>query len=147
MVTKEQDLKKYCCFYVSDFHLEMILLPYIKNHMKQTKFIIFTERNLSESMKILLDRTNLKWDEKKNILSLNWDNRKKEDIYKNNFNDYTIIINGTSNYISKMNEEIKKMEYQKINIIDCYNINEKNLDWAQIQEKYDETLNTRNVQP
>ncbi len=147
MVTKEQKLKKYCCFYVSDFHLEMILLPYIKNNIDKNKFVIFTEKNLLESMKILLDRTNLNWDEKKNILSLNWDNRKKEDIYKNNFNDYTIIINGTSNYISKMNEEIKKMEYQKINIIDCYNINEKNLDWAQIQEKYDETLNTRNVQP
>ena len=147
MVTKEQKIKKYCCFYVSDFHLEMILLPYIKNNIDKNKFVIFTEKNLLESMKILLDRTNLNWDEKKNILSLNWDNRKKEDIYKNNFNDYTIIINGTSNYISKMNEEIKKMEYQKINIIDCYNINEKNLDWAQIQEKYDETLNTRNVQP
>lgn len=147
MVTKEQKLKKYCCFYVSDFHLEMILLPYIKNNIDKNKFVIFTEKNLLESMKILLDRTNLNWDEKKNILSLNWDNRKKEDIYKNNFNDHTIIINGTSNYISKMNEEIKKMEYQKINIIDCYNINEKNLDWAQIQEKYDETLNTRNVQP
>lgn len=145
MVTKEQDLKKYCCFYVSDFHLEMILLPYIKNHMKQTKFIIFTERNLSESMKILLDRTNLDFNQKKEILDLNWKNSKQEDMNDYDFNECTIIINGSFNYISKINEKLKKIKYQKIRIIDCYPINEPKISLTEIQAKYDETLNTRNI--
>ena len=34
MITKEHETKKYCCFYASDFHLEMILLPYIKNNIQ-----------------------------------------------------------------------------------------------------------------
>ena len=65
MITKEHEVKKYCCFYASDFHLEMILLPYIKKNMYKYKFMIFTEENLSDSMNILLNRTNLNKEEKK----------------------------------------------------------------------------------
>lgn len=143
MITKEHKLRKFCCFYVSDFHLEMILLPYIKSNIDKSKFVIFTEENLSESMKILLNRTNLNLKEKNKILELNWHNRKIEDIYNYDLNDCTVIINGSSNYILKINEKIKN---KKINIIDCYNINEKNLNLKKIREKYDEILNTKNIQ-
>lgn len=146
MITKEQDVKKYCCFYVSDFHLEMILLPYIKSNIDKTKFVIFTEENLSKSMKLLLDRTNLNLNEKNKMENLNWNNKKIEDIFNYNFKNSTIIINGSKKYISKINEEIEKKEAEKINIIDCYNINEKSLNVAEIQEKYDEILNTKNIQ-
>lgn len=145
MITKEHNFNKYCCFYVSDFHLEMILLPYIKDKMDKTKFAIITEENLSESMKILLDRTNLNIDEKNKILNLNWDNKNIEDIAKYNFNEKTIIIKGSINYISRINEKIEKIKPKKINIIDCYNINEKSLKVEEIQEKYDKILNTKNI--
>lgn len=145
MVTKEHKLKKYCCFYVSDFHLEMILLPYIKNNIDKTKFVIFTEENLSESMNILLDRTNLEIDEKNKMLNLDWNNKKIEDISNYDFNEHTIIINGSSNYISEINEKIEKIKPQKINIIDCYNISAESLKVVKIQERYDEILNTKNI--
>ena len=29
MITKEDKIQKSCCFYASDYHLEMIILPYI----------------------------------------------------------------------------------------------------------------------
>ena len=31
MIVKNKRLEKLCCFYVSEFHLEMILVPYINN--------------------------------------------------------------------------------------------------------------------
>ena len=145
MITKEQETKKYCCFYVSDFHLEMILLPYIKDNIDRTKFIIFTEKNLSESIKILLDRTNLDCDEKSEILNLDWNSKKISDFSNYNFNNYTIIISGSNNYISKINEQIMKMEHEKINIIDCYNINENSPEVMQIKEKYNGILNTKKL--
>ena len=68
MITKEHENKKYCLFYASDFHLEMILLPYIKNNIDDTHFTIFTEKNLDESLRILLSKTNLKFNEKEQML-------------------------------------------------------------------------------
>lgn len=141
MVTKEHKLKTLCCFYVSDFHLEMILLPYIKSNIDKSKFVIFTEKNLSESIKILLDRTNLDFNEKNKILDLNWNGTKVEELANYDFTNHTIIVNGSSNYILKISQKLKD---KKINRIDCYNINEKNLNLREIKEKYDEMLNTKN---
>ena len=42
MITKEHKVKKYCLFYASDFHLEMILLPYIKKNIYKDKFLSVT---------------------------------------------------------------------------------------------------------
>ena len=142
MITKEHKIKKYCLFYASDFHLEMILLPYIKKNIYKDKFLIFTQENLSESMKILLNRTNLDSDEKNMMLNLNWDG--KESLEEKDLNNYTIIINGNNEYISedKVNKEIRSKEPKKINIIDCYSINDKNVELGQIEEKYDGVLNT-----
>ena len=142
MNTKESKVKKYCCFYASDFHLEMILLPYIKNNIYKDKFIIFTEENLSDSIKVLLSRTNLNLEEKNLMLNLDWKEKNKLDISKYKFDDHTIIINGSSNYIDKINQEIRSKEPKKINIIDCYSINDKNVELGQIEEKYDGVLNT-----
>lgn len=145
MITKEHEIKKYCCFYASDYHLEMILLPYIKNNIDKTKFVILTENNLSESMKTLLDRTNLDTDEKNKMLALDWNCKEIEKFSNYDFNKSTIIINGSNDYIEKVNEKIEKIGLQKGNIIDCYNINEKSLKVMKIQEKYDDILNTKNL--
>ena len=140
MITKEHTVKKYCLFYASDFHLEMILLPYIKKNIYKDKFLIFTQENLSESMEILLNRTNLDSDEKNMMLNLNWDG--KENLEEKDLNNYTIIINGNNEYISEINDKINKINPDKINIIDCYSINDKNIEPQRIKEKYDDILNT-----
>ena len=35
MVTKENKLEKTCSFYVSEYHLEMILVPYINKKIEE----------------------------------------------------------------------------------------------------------------
>lgn len=80
MVTEEQKSKKLCCFYASEYHLEMILLPYIKNNLKNSNFTIFTQKDLSKSINLLLERINLKKEEKEQIKNLNW--KKKNNIEK-----------------------------------------------------------------
>ena len=145
MITKEHNFKRYCCFYVSDFHLEMILLPYIKNNIDKSKIVIFTQDNLSVSMKLLLERTNLSSYDKDRILSLNWSDTKPKNIYNDKNEKYTIIINGNKDYIYKVNEEIKKTELNNICVIDCYNISKKDLEIKEIYTKYDDILNTKNI--
>ena len=146
MVTKEHDIKKYCCFYVSDFHLEMILLPYIKNNIDKCKIVIFTENNLKESVRLLLERTNFNNEDKNKILSLNWNNKVTEEITYEKLEKSIVIVNGGIEYIEKMNKNIKKLNLKDIKIIDCYNISKNNIELEKLQEKYDEVLNTKSME-
>lgn len=146
MITKECKIEKYCCFYVSNYHLEMILLPYIKKKIDKTNIVIFTEENLQDTVKILLNRINFKQNEKRQIFSLHyWNNKKEEKIKELNNKEYTIIINGSLEYINKINAKINEMNIEKINIIDCYNINNKDLNISEIKQKYEKVLNTQNI--
>ena len=79
----------------------------------------------------------------KQMMKLNWNN-KEISISNCDLDNYTIIINGDNRYISNVNEKIKQLNPTKLNIIDCYNINDKTLDVKGIEEKYDQVLNTQN---
>ena len=143
MITKEHKTKKYCCFYVSEFHLEMILLPYIKNNDEGKKFFICTEENLSESVKLVLERTNLNKEEQDLMLNLNWNSKTEDSIYKYNLDNYTIIVNGSEKYISSINEKLKEINAKETTVIDCYNINNQTIEKEGIKRKYDDILNTQ----
>ena len=144
MITKEQSGTKNCCFYASDFHLEMILLPYIKQRMNKTKFMVLTEKNLENTFKILLDRTNLKNEEKKSILNIGWSNDYFEKIEMidgiiKKDEELTILINGDEDF----NRIIKKSINlnNNINIIDCFEVSKLNKNIKKLTEEYDNILN------
>lgn len=143
MITKEHKTKKYCCFYVSEFHLEMILLPYIKNNDEGKKFFICTEENLSESVKQVLERTNLNKEEQNLMLNLNWNSKNEDSIYNYNLDNYTIIVNGSEKYISNINEKLKEINAKETTVIDCYNINGQTIEKERIKRKCDDILNTQ----
>ncbi len=72
MITEEQYTEKTCLFCASNYHLEMILLPYIKERIDKNKIIVFTENSLEESINVLLNKVNLSENDKEKIRSLNW---------------------------------------------------------------------------
>ena len=144
MITKEQNLNKYCLFYVSDFHLEMILLPYIKDNLQKSKITIITEEDLSTSIKILMDKVNLEDTQKEEILNLDWSNNFFK-IEESNFDKNIIILNGKVKFIKEKNDEIKRMNLKNVDVIDCYNINKFNVDISEIKKEYDGVLNTKNI--
>ena len=139
MVTEEQKSKKLCCFYASEYHLEMILLPYIKNNLKDSNFTIFTQKDLSESINLLLERINFKKEEKEQIKNLNWKekNNIEKDIKKN------IIINGDLKYIENIKKELSKIKQNNFDIVYCYNIEYLNENREYFEKNYDGILNTK----
>lgn len=142
MITKEQNITKYYCLYVSDFHLEMILLPYIKNNMYKSNVIVFTENSLKDSLKILLERTNLKLEDKNEIMNIkNWNTCKLEERYKEN-EEYIIIINGNNDYRNKIHKELENIPNCKMNIIDCYDLDKIDISREKLQSEYERCLNT-----
>ena len=139
MTTNESVSQKKCCFYASDFHLEMTILPYINKKMEQDKdIVIITENNLEESIKILISKINIKNKEK--ILKIDWNNKGISRINKN----AVIIINGTQNFIKDINEKIEVLKENKdssIELVDCYLFDEIKDKMYEISTQYDGVIN------
>lgn len=145
MITKELDGLEKCCIYANDFHLEMILLPYLKENLGKTKFIIFTENSLEETIKILIERTNLDENVKGDILNLGWDDNYMEKI--NLLTEYmnkekiTVIVKGGLDYIKNVVNIVNGNS--NVEVVKCYcvdDINGENVDLGKC-----EVLNTRKV--
>ena len=148
MITEERINKKTCVFYASDYHLEMILLPYIKERLETSTFIIFTENNLEETVKVLLTKVNLDEKCKEKIINLNWkniDNLKYTKLEKIKKKDVHIIINGNIDYIKTINDKIENLQIKDLNIIDCYHIEDKNINIEKISKHYQDILNTKKI--
>lgn len=142
--------EKICAFYASDYHFEMISLPYINKRIEnKDEIVILTENNLEETIKTVLEKTNLKEDKKKKILKLNWKNNDLEKFktIKANINqekDIVIFVKGKENYIHNVNQNIEKWipKENNIKIIDCYDIEEVGENLDEVMEQYQKVLRT-----
>ena len=142
--------EKICAFYASDYHFEMVSLPYINKKIENNdEIIILTENNLEHTIKKLLERTNLKGDKKKKILNINWNNNdlEKFKIIKSKIDEeknMIIFIKGKQNYIHNVNQNIEKWmkNNYKVKIIDCYDIEEVGEKAEEIKMQYKRVLKT-----
>ena len=73
MKEEQKTKEKACAFYASDYHFEMMSLPYINNNLEKNKeIIILTENNLEETIDKVISRMNLQKEKKEKILEINW---------------------------------------------------------------------------
>ena len=136
--------EKTCVFYTSDYHFELISLPYIYKKIQENKNIaILTENNLEKTIKEILEKINMNKVDKERILNINWKNETKNKI-KNIKPEDIIFIKGNKNYIESINKELKENDqnYEYIKIIDCYNIDEIGEKAKEIIQNYDKVLKT-----
>lgn len=151
-MNKNQKTKdKICSFYTSDYHFEMISLPYISKKIEENKeVIILTENNLENTINKLVSNINLNNDKKEKILNLNWkddDFKKFKIINKNidNKKNMVIFIKGNENYIKNINKNIEKWidKNYDTQVIDCYNLEEISEKIDEITTNYTEVLSTK----
>ena len=139
MTANKETTEKKCCFYASDFHLEMTIMPYINKKIEENKnIVIVTENKLEETMKMLISRMNIK--NKDKICELNWNNNDiAEAVGKDNL---VIIINGNKEFIQSKNKDIEKMQTNtKVELVDCYSFDEIKNQIVEIRDNYTEVLN------
>ena len=61
-------INKMCSFYVNDWHLTVMMLPYINGKLQENeKVTIISEENLLNNINTILERTNIKEEYKKQI--------------------------------------------------------------------------------
>lgn len=138
-------IQKSCCFYASDWHLTVMLLPYINNKVQENCSIYMKcENNIEEKMNILLNKLTLK--NKKNIMNINWKNSVAEDGIDTN-KEKIYIVSGNDAYIKSINNLIEQCYSEKnykIKIINCYEVKESDDLGKIIKENgYTQILNTK----
>lgn len=153
MMKENKREEKMCLFFASDYHFEMISLPYIsKNLDENKKVIMITENNLEETVEKVLSRTNLSNEQKEKIINIDWKNndlnkfREIKSSKEENL-ETIIFIKGKEGYINNMNKNIENwINKEQVKVIDCYDINEVKNDVNNIVGKYDKILSTSGVE-
>ena len=142
MVLEEKKIKKICSFYVSEYHLEIMLLPYITKKMSnEEKIAIITEKNLRETLEVVIERTNLENKKKEQIINLGWNNK----LIKNIDTNSNVIIIGNEKFIDNIMVEFKEKQIECLSIIACYDYNEVMNNIQEITSKYSGMLNTLGI--
>lgn len=151
--------EKICSFYVSDWHLVTMLLPYINKELNEKANIkTILEKNIQENIETLISKLNLQ--NEKKILEIDWknsqglkyieiDNKLEEFINEKNSTNI-IFINGSKNYIDFVNQNVEKWIYKnvdkvkniKFKIVNCYEVTEFNSNIKEILDVHDKILNT-----
>ena len=73
MVLEEKKVKNICNFYVSEYHLEIMLLTYISKKIDNEENItIITEIDLESTLNVVIERINLDKDKKEKIKKIGW---------------------------------------------------------------------------
>ena len=138
-----------CAFYASDYHLEMIMLPYINRNLEKNKNIyVFTQNNLEDTINTLISKVNLEKKLKNKVLNINWniDDKSKYNKLVNEKKESIIFIKGNEEYINKVNKNLKQIkDYKNMEIIDCYNLEEIGSKTNSIIQSYKSILSVKGL--
>ena len=142
MVLEEKKVKNICNFYVSEYHLEIMLLLYISKKIDNEENItIITEIDLESTLNVVIERINLDKDKKEKIKKIGWNIQNIENIIPNT----NVILIGSKKFINEKVFELKERQGEILEIIACYNYNEVKNDMKEIVSKYDGMLNTLGI--
>ena len=138
-------IQKLCCFYASDWHLTVMLLPYISKKINEDSSIYMKcENDIKQKLEILLNKLSVK--NEKMIMSMSWNNTVNED-ETDSSKEKIYIISGSEEFIENKNQEIEEYYQNKdenIKIINFYEVNENCRLKDIIEENgYTKILNTK----
>lgn len=142
MGVKDKKIEKVYSSYVSEYHLEMILVPFINSKIEEKENVVIeTEYDMNETLKTLLSKLNLKEENKEKILRLGWNKKENNIESKDN-----VIIIGNKDYIENTNRRIMQKNIEDLTIVDCYKFEDICNNMSEVADKYDFNLNTNGLQ-
>lgn len=159
----ENNILRICSFYVSDWHLTAMLLPFVEEQVEKNENLhtIF-QKSIVHNMKEILSRIKISERTKDKIINVDWKSKnliKYSEVRKfmekatRNQTKATIIIEGNRDRIEYINKNIdkwiqkqdKKISRKQIKIINCYEVTEFNENLQEILDKHDKILNTSGI--
>jgi len=153
----KSEVRKICGFYVNEWHLTTMILPYVHKEIgKENTIITILQNGISKNIEEILSKMNLNEELKNRILNIDWNTTKpikyeniKEKLQNINQREINILINGEKEYIEYANEVIEKVIKETniengINILNCYNLTICG-NVLEITMKHDYTINTAGI--
>lgn len=111
--------RNFCSFYVSEYHLLTILLPYINEQITNSKNVeLILENDMIDYVKKYLKRSEI--DNMSKIVKLGWKKCKNENIEIDGNTDI-IVVCGCKMFIENANKFVCNSKNVK-EIINCYNL-------------------------
>ena len=148
-------MKKICGFYASDVHFITMVMPFINKKIQENIEIkTFFEHNLKDNINNFLSNLGINEKTKENILKVNWEETRikkyskiEKDLknYLNDDNELILLICGNKKYIKETNillNKLFKKNNNKINIINCFHIEEFDDDIKEVLDNHELILNT-----
>ena len=134
--------QKICTFFVSEYHLLTIILPYINKTINEEKdVVVILEKDITRSVKKYLKIVDQYDSQKEKILSLDWKKENKE-VYQKDLSNSEVFIIGSQKFIKKVNSKLEVKVTSKI--IDCYYVSKlEKID--EIPENYEYVLKTYGI--
>lgn len=160
---ENQSVEKVCSFYVNDWHLTTMMLPYMNRRIREnTKIITILQNGMNDKVKELIGKMNLSKESTSQLLNIDWTSNTifkytdmkeliEEPIKEENID---ILVNGTLDYMDIVNKNIDKILAQgkvkatQITIINCYEVGQFE-DINPLLQKHSKLLNTsglRNIE-
>lgn len=159
-MSNQETFEKICSFYVSDWHMVTMLLPYISKQIENNINVeTMLQKDVDKNVTELISRLNIH--NEKEITKINWKQNKiikyKEtekylDKAISKSKEIIILVNGTNEYINTVNtniynyihKNIRKLTSKgnKIKIINCYEVMQFNYNINTILDSHDKVLNT-----
>lgn len=113
--------QKICTFFVSEYHLLTIILPYINKTINEEKdVVVILENDITKSVKKYLKIVDIYAMQEESILNLNWKKENKE-VYEKDLSNSEVFVIGNQKFVKKVNSKLDVKNTRKI--IDCYYIN------------------------
>ena len=149
MEVQGNKVTKLCSFYVSDWHLVTMLLPYVNRKInEQAKIATILEKDIKEKVTTLVEKLNLKNQEE--MLNVNWEKTvEKKNVFSQleQKEEIIIIVNGSREFIKTKNQRLEQYLQthrikQEIKIINCYEAIALDGSISNILEEHDKILNT-----
>ena len=162
-IKMEKNYLKICSFYVSDWHLTAMLLPFVEEQIERGENLhTILQKNLTYNMKEILSRIKISEKTKKEIINVDWKNknlvkysevRKYMEKVTKNKKTVKIIVEGDKDKIEYINRSIEKwvrkqenkIIKKQITIINCYEVTEFNENLQEILDMHDKILNTSGI--
>ncbi len=114
--------QKICSFYISEFHLLTILLPYINEKIiEQKEIAVVLQNDISKNVKTYLNNVRNLNLNKERIINIGWKKSQKENI--SNIEGKDIIVIGDKKYIEEVNNNIDK-QFNVCEILNCYKVDD-----------------------
>lgn len=152
MEERKKSMETLCSFYVSDWHIVTMLLPYINVQINENRKVsTILEKDIEMRVFELLGKLNLKNEEK--MKQINWKptNGYKYEVVSQILDEekekaQVIFLCGNKDFIEKSRQNIEKWydtrEKVQIKMIDCYEVTEFNCHIQEILDAHDKILNT-----